>query len=613
MMRSAVSGWLGIVVIWGGCNAALDFDALQKSPSTDEEGDKKSDCDVNSDCDDRIDCTFDKCNSEGRCVNDPNNAACPGFEVCRRQEGCVDVGRECILDSDCDDGIDCTKDFCRNDGTCRNTADDSRCFDPDNRCIGAMICDPEAGCKDGFERQCPQDDESCYNLFCNPVSGECDIFVPKPGADDDEDGYCDMNVDYDGDDCLDTDATIHPGATEVCDLRDNDCDGLTDGTVVEMGDVLTAETILAPAVAFGDGRYVVAWQEGSGDGAEVKLKVLGEGACLAATECDEGSVSAAFETVDLTDKAGADARGESPRIAFVDGRFHVVWVATADTGTPKVVRTSFSVSSDTAPSFDEVDILSDDALNEIHAVDLGVSDGALVIAWGAALADGTEGLQLLRDGGAIATLAVETAAVDAVSIDCQTGNTCMVAYDRESAGDPEVHIGRVDIAGTPAFGDGWPKAVSDAAVGPGDPSRDPAVVWLADDWAVAYSDIKATQDGFEETSGIRGTFGDAIMDLLTDAAGQHQMKDLVYDGHGLDLLFVNDVQGALTLQVALFDGAFGRVAQQRLAIAVQDDGSLVPSQLIWTGSDLALAWASKPAGGDARLHFLAFETCRPAK
>lgn len=40
--------------------------------------------------------------------------------------------------------------------------------------------------------------------------------------DADEDGY------FDGDDCNDGDATIYPGATEVCDQVDNDCDGKVD-------------------------------------------------------------------------------------------------------------------------------------------------------------------------------------------------------------------------------------------------------------------------------------------------------------------------------------------------------------------------------------------------
>jgi hypothetical protein len=45
-------------------------------------------------------------------------------------------------------------------------------------------------------------------------------------CDRDGDGYFD--VDCDGDDCDDDDSNTHPGAEEIVDGRDNDCDGLTD-------------------------------------------------------------------------------------------------------------------------------------------------------------------------------------------------------------------------------------------------------------------------------------------------------------------------------------------------------------------------------------------------
>lgn len=59
---------------------------------------------------------------------------------------------------------------------------------------------------------------------------------PDQCEDKDGDGYKAYNASScpQGNDCNDNDATIHPGATEICDGKDNNCDGQTDENLLEI-------------------------------------------------------------------------------------------------------------------------------------------------------------------------------------------------------------------------------------------------------------------------------------------------------------------------------------------------------------------------------------------
>jgi hypothetical protein len=57
---------------------------------------------------------------------------------------------------------------------------------------------------------------------CDGVDNNCDCTVDEGCSDNDGDGYA-MGVD-----CDDTNGDVYPGATEVCDGLDNDCDGIVD-------------------------------------------------------------------------------------------------------------------------------------------------------------------------------------------------------------------------------------------------------------------------------------------------------------------------------------------------------------------------------------------------
>jgi len=165
-------------------------------------------------------------------------------------EVCNGVDDDCdgLIDDD-DGGVVGTTTWYR-DGDGDGDGDPSRSVD---------ACDAPSGyVSDGSD--CDDSDAGAYpgaTETCDGTDNDCDGSTDEADASDastwygdgDSDGYgnagltqqaCTAPSGYvsDSTDCDDGDAAIHPGATELCDGDDNDCDGLTDdadGGVVGAG------------------------------------------------------------------------------------------------------------------------------------------------------------------------------------------------------------------------------------------------------------------------------------------------------------------------------------------------------------------------------------------
>lgn len=99
-------------------------------------------------------------------------------------------------------------------------------------------------CNDGLDNNCDgQADEGCEPpVACSPTDENCET----PPADADGDGY---TVD---EDCDDSNAMVYPGAPELCDDFDNDCNGVIDDSeTCQISPNINVSPTMGPVVPVG--------------------------------------------------------------------------------------------------------------------------------------------------------------------------------------------------------------------------------------------------------------------------------------------------------------------------------------------------------------------------
>ena len=136
-------------------------------------------------CNDGIACTADSCNeTTDACDHVPNDAACNNGVYCDGAETCnTTLGCQAGAAVDCNDGIDCTADFC-NETTdvCDHTPNDAAC-DDGLFCNGAETCHSTTGCQAGTN-PCPGQICDEVNDLCRGPQITCDLTAETapPGA-----------------------------------------------------------------------------------------------------------------------------------------------------------------------------------------------------------------------------------------------------------------------------------------------------------------------------------------------------------------------------------------------------------------------------------------------
>ncbi len=235
-----------MVAFWTWLACAVDSETTGATPTRppavaescanqiDDDGDGLADC-LDSDCDGRcletctderdndgdgaVDCADSDCN-EPTCAEDCTDARdndADGAADCSDSDCSIADCDELCADARDNDGdalVDCDDPDC--DGSCDEVCDDGR----DNDLSGAADCD-DPSCTDVCAEDCVNgvDDDADFLVDC--ADDECDA-----SCDADGDGWVALALG--GDDCDDADSAVNPGAEEVCNGWDDNCDGLAD-------------------------------------------------------------------------------------------------------------------------------------------------------------------------------------------------------------------------------------------------------------------------------------------------------------------------------------------------------------------------------------------------
>ncbi len=280
------------------CDNALDHGSCDNGLFCDgnEVCHPTSDCQAGAapNCDDGVSCTNDSClEGSDSCSNVADNGNCDNGLFCDGNEVCHPTN-DCQAGTapNCDDGVGCTNDICREGiDSCDNVVDNGNC-DNGLFCDGTEICHPTNDCQAGTAPNC-DDGVSCTNDICREGIDRCENAV--------DDSNCDNGLFCDGAETCDAVNDCEAGAAPTID------DGVS--CTADSCDEANDQVVNAPSDAVcDDGAFC--------NGAET---------CDAVNDCQAGTAPTVDDgvtcTIDLCDEVNDTVRNDANDGLCDDGAF----------------------------------------------------------------------------------------------------------------------------------------------------------------------------------------------------------------------------------------------------------------------------------------------------
>jgi len=467
--------------------------------------------------------------------------------------------------------------------------DDVRIDAPDIQCVSCDDIDDDGHCPAPFGNDCDDSRAAIHpgaEQICDGLNNDCDDpqwpALPSAELDGDGDGLtvCDG-------DCNGADPSILPGLSELCDGLDNDCDGVLDNAAEcllgcddnqALGNAVVVtshpSTSLQPDLVWNGSGYGAVWVDARDGNLELYYSSFSAGG---------------QPIVDQQRLTNAVSDGIEPALVWTGTEYGVAWCDSRNGS-----REAFFVRFDPSGA-----VLGDEQMLGACFANAGFT----ALSWsgneyGMAWVDSTGEAQFIRIDGAgvpqgTAELLSDGSGTTRYASLAWNGSEFGAAWQARNAGNiNQIYFRRVAA-------DGQVAALAVDVTANSEQSRRPNIIWDGAGYALAYH--TGTGSGRWIVFRRIASNGTALSSpgTLTDAQTGSLTPTLAWSGEEYAVTWRDTQHGVGELYLARVDAAGSEIGSElRLT---NDPADSVSRSIVWNGSSWAWIWEQNPEIRLARL------------